>query len=275
VQFVDGDCEVVDGWLDRARRELERRPDVAVVCGRRRERFPEKSVYNRLADVEWDTPIGEAKSCGGDAMFRAGPFREAGGFDPSVVAGEEPELCQRLREKGWKVLRIDAEMTVHDSALLRFGQWWKRSVRSGYGAMDVVARFRRGKDGLFVKQVAGARTWAIGWTAGSLSFALLSGLIAWTYSGTAGSPQPVRWGLAAALLALLLSILVFGLQVVRLAAKVRRRVPDWSTALGYGALTMLGKFANVAGQYRYFRDRAAGRNTRMIEYKTGAPASAS
>src|SRR2546428_105430 len=95
VQFVDGDCEVAEGWIDRAKRELENRPEVAVVCGRRRERFPEASIYNRLADLEWDTPVGEAESCGGDAMMRVGAFRAAGGVDPDVAAAEEPGLCPR------------------------------------------------------------------------------------------------------------------------------------------------------------------------------------
>src|SRR5579864_8939667 len=106
VQFVDGDCEVGDGWIERAAAELNDRSDVAVVCGRRRERFPDASIYNRLADLEWDTPVGEVKSCGGDAMMRLDAFHAAGGFDATVVAGEEPELCQRLRARGWKVLRI-------------------------------------------------------------------------------------------------------------------------------------------------------------------------
>jgi glycosyltransferase involved in cell wall biosynthesis len=48
VQFVDGDCEVAAGWLERARKEFEARSDAAVVCGRLRERFPDATVYNRL-----------------------------------------------------------------------------------------------------------------------------------------------------------------------------------------------------------------------------------
>ena len=251
VQFVDGDCEVVAGWIERAAKELEARADVAVVCGRRRERFPEKSVYNRLADLEWDTPVGEAKSCGGDAMMRAEPFRAAGGFDPSVAAGEEPELCQRLREKGHKILRIDAEMTLHDAAMLHFGQWWKRAVRSGYGAMDVATRF--GHHGLFVSQVENARRWAIGWPLLVAAVTLLVAI----------ATRSVPWTLVTAVC----GVQLLALQTLRLGIKALRRVPDGKTALAYGVLTMIGKWANVLGQYRYRRDRAAGRNTRLIEYK--------
>ena len=251
VQFVDGDCEVATGWIERAKAELDTKPEVAVVCGRRRERFPEASVYNRLADLEWDTPVGEATSCGGDAMMRADAFRDVGGFDSSVAAGEEPELCQRLREKGHKVLRIDAEMTLHDSAMLRFDQWWRRAVRSGYGAMDVATRF--GQRGLFVGHVESARRWAIAWPVAVVTVAGAAAL----------ATRHAGWALLAAALA----FAALPLQIARLALKQRRRVPDWKTALAYGVLTMIGKWANVAGQRHYRRDRAAGRNTRLIEYK--------
>ncbi len=37
VQFVDGDCEIAPGWLERATDVLMERDDVGVACGRRRE----------------------------------------------------------------------------------------------------------------------------------------------------------------------------------------------------------------------------------------------
>src|SRR5690606_25372626 len=100
VQFVDGDCELAPGWIETARARMEADRDLAVVCGRRRERHPRASVWNRIVDVEWDTPIGEAASCGGDAMMRLEAFRAAGGFDATLIAGEEPDLCARLRDLG-------------------------------------------------------------------------------------------------------------------------------------------------------------------------------
>src|SRR5262249_30270274 len=106
VQFVDGDCEVQQGWLQKAEQTLQSETAVAVVCGRRRERFPQSSIYNRLCDMEWDTPIGEAGACGGDAMMRVPALRQVGGYRASLIAGEEPELCTRLRGAGWKVLRL-------------------------------------------------------------------------------------------------------------------------------------------------------------------------
>jgi cellulose synthase/poly-beta-1,6-N-acetylglucosamine synthase-like glycosyltransferase len=261
VFFVDGDCEVVEGWLERAVRELEADLKAAVVCGRRRERHPEASVYNRLADLEGDRPPGEVQSCGGDAVMRVEAFRRVGGFDPSVVAGEDPELCQRLREAGWTIRRVDAEMTIHDSAMLRFRQWWRRAVRSGYGAMDVATRFRRGPNPLFVEQVTNARRWAIGFPLIVLAACVASALI--QLDGTIQNLWVRRIAFAGPWFVLLF----LPLQMLRLALKVRKRIRDWPTATAYGVLTMIGKWAHVAGQRQYQRDRAAGKNTRLIDYK--------
>ena len=70
IQFVDGDCQVVEGWLEQGFAKRTAEPNIEVVGGRRRERFPQQSTYNRLCDMEWNTPVGEAKACGGDSMMR-------------------------------------------------------------------------------------------------------------------------------------------------------------------------------------------------------------
>ncbi|MDF1728363.1 MAG: glycosyltransferase, partial [Sulfitobacter sp.] len=139
VQFLDGDCCLRKGWLEAASDFLAHRPEVAVVCGRRRERHPEASIYNRLIDREWDTPLGEARACGGDALMRAAALHEVGGYRDSLIAGEEPELCVRLRARGWKVWRLDREMTWHDAELTRLGQWWQRSKRAGHAFAEGAA----------------------------------------------------------------------------------------------------------------------------------------
>lgn len=113
VQFADGDCELDPGWIGAAADFMQTHPRAAAVCGRRRERFPEASVYNRLCDAEWNTPVGEATACGGDAMMRVAAVYTAGGYREGLIAGEEPELCLRLRRAGWQVWRLDAEMTLH------------------------------------------------------------------------------------------------------------------------------------------------------------------
>lgn len=251
VQFVDGDCEVAAGWLQTAATILDQRRDVAVVCGRRRERYPKASVYNRLCDVEWNTPVGEANACGGDAMMRTDAFANMGGYNSAVVAGEEPELCMRLQKAGWKVIRADAEMTLHDAAMARFWQWWKRAVRGGYGGTDIAVGFERGV-GDFSCQMRSARYWAIGWPA---VVVLLTGatlaLGGWRAAGVAAA----------------LALAILPAQMARVALKARRRAGDIKTALEYGCFTMLSKWAHLQGQFRYWRDRRSGRHLSLIEYK--------
>ena len=143
VQFVDGDCELQPDWLATASAFLRDQPDVAVACGRVRERFPHASPYNRLCDMEWNAPTGEVKACGGIAMMRVDAFIEIGGFAEEMIAGEEPDLCFRLRRAGWRILRLNDEMALHDAAMIHVGQWWQRARRSGYADME--ANLRRGR----------------------------------------------------------------------------------------------------------------------------------
>lgn len=159
VQFVDGDCELEAGWLQAAARFLADNPAAAVVCGRRRERFPEASRYNAMCDAEWNTPVGRARECGGDAMMRLAALAAVGGFDPAIVAGEEPELCGRLRAEGWGIWRIDAPMTIHDAAIERFSQWWVRATRSGFGYAQTFAATRSRGEGLYGRELLRAGLW--------------------------------------------------------------------------------------------------------------------
>ena len=108
-------------------------------------------------------------------MFRLTAFDAVGGYDPSVMAGEEPQLCLRLRHSHWTILRIDAEMTLHDAAITRFGQWWRRHVRAGYGTLDVNRRFEVEGERIFGKMVRSAAMWAMGWPAAII----VAGIIAW------------------------------------------------------------------------------------------------
>lgn len=161
VLFLDGDCELEPGWLATAGDFLTTNPDFAAVCGRRRERHPEASFYNALADYEWTTPAGEADACGGDAMMRVAAYRAVGGFDPAMIAGEEPELCSRLRAARWRIMRLAVPMTIHDAATFRFGQWWRRGVRSGFGYAQAWRATRaRGPAALYRRELVRATAWA-------------------------------------------------------------------------------------------------------------------
>jgi len=255
VHFVDGDCELIEGWLPAALDFLAAHPPAAAVCGRRRERFPGKSVFNRLCETEWNTPVGEAKSCGGDSLMRRGALVAVGGFNESLIAGEEPELCLRLRRAGWKIHRIEKDMTRHDANILHWSQWWRRNMRGGYGAADVAARTAADPslgEVLFGGQVASAKRWVRG-IACALAAALVASLAGFWWAGLA-----IAIGACGAPV----------LQAARIARGAGRRCPDWRSALEYGTLTVLAKLPQFLGIRKYERDRRSNTEAKLIEYKT-------
>jgi GT2 family glycosyltransferase len=228
VQLLDGDCALRDGWVDTAGAFLRSHPDVAVVCGRRRERSPEASIYNRLIDREWDTPVGEATACGGDALMRLEALREVGGYRDDLIAGEEPELCLRLRRAGWRVWRLDAEMTWHDAQITRLAQWWRRTRRAGHAFAEGATLHGAGPERHWVAETRRALLWGLGW----VPVLLLALVTPWT----------------------LLLLLAWPLQVLRLSRR---------GGLAWAFFTVLGKLPEALGvlQYRF------GRKARIIEYK--------
>ena len=239
IQFIDGDCELQDGWVGAAAAHLRANPDIAAVCGRRRERFPDASAFNRLADDEWNTPVGEATACGGDALYRTAAFRAVGGFDPSLIAGEEPELCQRLRRAGWRIWRLDREMTLHDAAMTRLGQFWRRAQRGGHAAAEGAAMHGHGPDRLGVSQTRRALIWGLGLPVIAVLGALL-----------------VDGWFAALLLA-------YPAQVARLALRRGGGRSAWEWAF----YTTIGKFAEAQGVLQYRWGRLTHRRRGLIEYK--------
>ena len=92
VQFVDGDCGVVEFWIEKAAEALDNAPRIGIVTGWRSEIAPDATVYNAMVEVEWHRPAGDIAACGGDMMVRADVFRELGGFNPRVIASEDDEI---------------------------------------------------------------------------------------------------------------------------------------------------------------------------------------
>lgn len=240
VQFVDGDCEVEPGWLSTARDFLEATPDAAGVFGRRRERFPYASIYNRLCDEEWDVRPGAVRSCGGDVMIRVSALEAVGGYRHDMIAGEEPELCFRLRQRGWKIVCLAKAMTIHDAAITRFSQWWRRALRSGHAYAE--GAYLHGASPERHSLASSRRIWLWG-----------AGLPAATAAATLAL-GPAGLGVA----------LAYPLQVARLYLKRRHvsAVPFWSSLF-----LVLGNVPEMIGQLRFHANRVRGKAAHLIEYK--------
>lgn len=242
VQFVDGDCEIDAGWPARARELMDAEPQVAAVAGLRRERFPERSLYNRVCATEWQRPPGETRAIGGDVLMRVSSLQAAGGYDDRMIAGEEPELCLRLRRLGWSIRQLDAPMTLHDAAMTRFGQWWMRSLRAGYAFGLGAAMHGRGPERHWVAEQRRGLLWGL-W----IPLVVLAGAL------VARSPWPLAGGMA-----------LYGLQWLRLW---RRQPAGTPRAAAQSFLMVLGKFAEAAGQLKLAWHRLTGAQARLIEYK--------
>lgn len=241
VQFVDGDCEVVSSWLAKATDFLDSHLEYAVVCGRRQERHPEHSIFNLMCDLEWDTPVGEAKACGGDALIRVKAFLETGGYRNQLIAGEEPELCVRLRKNGWRIWRLDSEMTRHDAAMTKFSQWWKRNIRGGYAFAEGAYLHGAPPERHWVKESRRSLIWGLVIPI----IVIIAGFFCWPCGLIVASIYPF--------------------QIVRLFLRNKKELKPYPWLLA--GFNMLGKFAEMYGQLRFRYQQLFGRAIRLIEYK--------
>ncbi len=241
VQFIDGDCELIAGWCEDALQVLREHPQVAVVCGRRRERYPQASVFNLLCELEWNTPVGEALACGGDALMRVEALEQAQGYNPILIAGEEPELCLRMRQQGWRILRIDRDMTWHDAQMLSLVQWWQRAVRAGHAYAEVSWLHRFDTEHYWRRE--SLRIW--GW---GLGLPLIVFLL------------PLSHGRSIAMAALYLVLIgkIFGQARDRYGSR---------PAFYYAFFCVLAKFPELQGQWTFHLNRLRGDRSALIEYK--------
>lgn len=245
VQFIDGDCTLAPGWLAAAAAALCGRAEYAAVIGHLRELHPQASPYNRLCAMEWRSPAGELTNygaLGGIAMMRAAVFRKLGGFNPSVIAGEDSELGVRMALAGYKVVKIDQPMAVHDANILRFSQWWRRAVRSGHATGQ--RAYLNGRS--WVRDCARERNSLWFWGIGLPSVILL-----------AAAPS-AGWSLW-----LLAGYPLLGARIYRFR---RGRGDGGGDALLYALFLVLGKFAEAIGMLKFYWNRLRARYE-IIEYK--------
>lgn len=247
IHFIDGDCQLVDGWVAKAVAHLEARPDLGIVTGWRAEIEPERSVYNAMCDFEWHRPAGPIEACGGDMLVRAGAFFAASGFNPQVIAAEDDEFCIRIRKAGLGIERLPLAMTRHDAAMTRFSAWWRRAVRAGHGFAQVG---RMHPDHFRAER---RRVWLYGLVLPGLAvLGVLLLLGGWVWAGLV---------LIAAFAG------GYGLSWLRTVQGLQRAGLAGATARHHGVFLALSKLPNLLGMLTYHRRRLRGRDMNIIEYK--------
>lgn len=243
IQFIDGDCQLFSNWISSSVDFLSINPDYVIATGRRKERFPEHSIYNRLCDIEWNTPIGDAKACGGDALIRTSALVEVNGYRDDVIAGEEPEMCVRIRALGYKIYRLEADMTLHDANIHRFSQWWKRSVRCGFAYAQGAFLHGKKPEQHWVKQTLRACFWG-----GFLPLAIIVLLL-------------LGYELLAVSVALLYGISFLKTVVIQKNPDILPIKWQWS------GFMLLSKFSEFLGVLKFVGIKLTRKNAKIIEYK--------
>jgi glycosyltransferase involved in cell wall biosynthesis len=252
VLFLDGDTILHPDFPQAACKILEANPGVAAVWGHRRELHPERSVFNRVLDLDWIYPPGALDYCGGDVLMRRSALAEVDGYDAELIAGEEPELCRRLRARGYRILHIDAPMTGHDLNMTKLSQYWWHAIRAGYAYAELSNRYRNSADPMWLLESRRNVRRGVFWMAW---LALIIVTVAFSPLWT-----PLLLALGATF-------------VSRSAWKARYKAPSQRVLLLlFGVHSHFQQIPILFGQLKFLRDRLSGRPQTQIEYKAEAKA---
>jgi hypothetical protein len=194
--------------------------------------------------MEWDTEVGEVSEVSGTCMLRADVFEQVGGFNETMIAGEDPELCLRVRRKGWRIIRLADFMGWHDANMMHFTEWWKRAVRSGHAYAEGAVMHGKSDFQHNVRQCRSNWFWGLILPILTVGFAVPTE--GWSLMSLPGYP-----------------ILLY-------------RVFKWRKSLGnsnrnamiYAGFTVLGKLPSALGQLLYWKNRWRGKVSTLIEYKS-------
>lgn len=151
VQFMDADTTLHPRWFEKALPFLKGK--VAAVCGRRKERYPNKNVYHKIAKIEWNYEEGPCRYFGGEVIIRRDVIEQANGFDEKLVAGEDPDLSCRLSQNGWTIYRINEDMSTHDLNMNKFSQYIKRAYRTGHAYAEIGLRYSLKTEKFWLKEL--------------------------------------------------------------------------------------------------------------------------
>jgi len=246
ILFLDGDTILHPAFVTASLPDLT--GNIAVVWGHRREIHPEASIYNAVLDLDWIYAPGPTLYCGGDALFRHSVLSATNGFDETLIAGEEPELCRRIAALDFTILHVDRPMTGHDLAITRFSQYWRRNTRAGHAYAEVSERMKATGETFWAYEATRNRNRALTLTACFLLALALS----------------IKDHGILPLLAFALCLLAI---VLRSAYKARWKSPNKLTLFLYGIHSHLQQIPIYYGQLQYKWNRRRGKRAQLLEYK--------
>jgi len=247
ILFLDGDTILDAEFIKLALSHFDD-TRVAVVCGHRREMSPPNSLYQSVLDLDWIMPSGTDTFCGGDVLIRRSVLEEIGGYDPKLIAGEDPEICQRIRAKDYTILRLSHLMTRHDLAIHRWSQYWQRAIRTGHAYAEVSNLLRNTTTPLWQRE--SRKNW--------LHASILIGIFIVGFSISLGLKS--LWPFFG-------SILLFLLLSMRSAWRARWKSKSFLTLFLYGLHSQFQHIPIAVGQWSYYYNRWRGQQRRLIEYK--------
>jgi GT2 family glycosyltransferase len=252
VQFIDGDCTLEPTWLARAVEYMEQHPRCAALAGRRREEFPQNSIYNALIDIDWDGKVGPVDYSGGDCLCRVDAVKQIGGWNATLIAGEDPDFGFRLKDAGWENHRVADPMDIHDVNMRSFRSYWLRAVRAGYCYLEVGWMHRRGTGRWWLKRVRSCILYGgvmpLAWIAGVALVVLAS-----------------PWWIGALLSGLI--TLVYARLFAKLFSFARHKGATMRHCLAYAAFNVLCKGALFQGTLKRLLWMIRGKQAALIEYK--------
>lgn len=164
LQFLDGDCQLVSGWIKRAQKVIKEKAGLGIVVGFRQEKDRNHSVFTRLLDVElkriWEPKCGLVETTGGDMLVKLTAFNAVGKFNSEFLGGEEPELCTRMMAAGWSIYKIDTNMSLHDGSDMNVFNRIQRHLRFGWTVSEITKLYRGTRVDLY--RMENKRVWLFG-----------------------------------------------------------------------------------------------------------------
>jgi hypothetical protein len=174
-------------------------------------------------------------------MIRIAAFREVGGYNANIIAGEDPELCGRLCQLEGRVVRVDQAMSHHDADIQTLGQYWSRSVRSGHAYAEISSR--EGNVGVFQRNMRSLWLWG------------------------AVMPLATVFFLVFAPAAVLFVVATYALQLTRVALRLDAQRFTFAQRLSWAVSCLLSQVPKMQGLIKFLRNRRAGKQQAIIEYK--------